>query len=64
MSDPVVVEVAIDAPAERVWRAFREAAHQRGVVADAGTLVAREKTIVSAYGLDDDGFAALGRRLG
>lgn len=57
------IEREIPLPAGEPWF---EAAHQRGVVADAGTLmiVAREKTIVSAYGLDDDAFAALGQRLG
>jgi hypothetical protein len=50
-------------PAGEPWFS---SAHQEGVVADPRTLVivARGKTIVSAYGLDEEGFAKLGERFG
>lgn len=59
----LLIEREIDPPAGEVWF---ESAHQRGVVADARTLVivARDKTIVSTYGSDDAAFAALRDRLG
>lgn len=55
------LEREIAPPAGEPWF---ESEYQRGVLADAETLVivAREKTIVSAYGLDADAFAALGER--
>ncbi|MDW5593891.1 SRPBCC domain-containing protein [Conexibacter stalactiti] len=57
------IEREVDPPAGEEWFS---AAHQRGVVADPSTLVivAREKTIVSAYGIDEEAFAALRERFG
>ena len=55
------LEREIDLPAGEPWFV---AEHQRGVLLDASTLVivARGKTIVSAYGLDAAAFEALGVR--
>lgn len=56
------LEREVELPSGEPWF---EAEHQRGVVEDARTLVivARDKTIVSTYGLDDAAFAALRDRL-
>lgn len=59
----IFAEREVAPPAGEPWF---ESEHQRGVLVDPRTLVivARGKTIVSAYGVDDGGVAALRERFG